>query len=91
MERFKDYQEDQGSRCKMVWLLIPSVTRDAGGHGDQIVGGSGELGLRQGAYGVEEVWRTTRGCSPAADADGGGRISRRRRTSRLGLQQAAAA
>jgi hypothetical protein len=50
--------------------------REAGGHGGQIADGSGELGLMQGAHGVEKVWGTTRGCSPAADADGGGRISK---------------
>jgi hypothetical protein len=75
MERFKGYQEDQGSRCKPAWLLLPSVqdrTGEAGGHGGQIAGGSSELGLRQGAHGIEEVWETTWGCSPAADADGGG-------------------
>jgi hypothetical protein len=63
MERFKGYQEDQGSRCKPSWLL-PSVqdrTGEAGGHGVQIAGGSSELGLRQGAHGVEEVWGTTWG------------------------------
>jgi hypothetical protein len=85
MERFKDYQEDHGSRCKPAWPLLPSVTGEADVRGDQIAGGSGELGLRQGAHGVEEVWRTTRGCSLAADADGGERISRRRRRSRVGL------
>jgi hypothetical protein len=48
-----------------------------GGPGGQIAAGSGELGLRQGAHGVEEVRGTTWGCSPAADADGVGRNPRR--------------
>jgi hypothetical protein len=71
-----------------------------GGPGGQTVAGSGELGLRQGAQGVEEMRGTTWGCSPAADEDGGGRnlrsggrrcwrmgaILRRRRSGRTGTR-----
>jgi hypothetical protein len=83
MERSKDYQEGQRSICITEGIFFLLWTPTDSGTGASNRRQSDELGPMQVTLGVEEVWGTTWGCSPAAvepvawsggaSAGGGGR------------------